>query len=109
MFSLFTKKQYQDINAPEFAEAMKAKDAVVLDVRTAAEFQSGHIPGAKNIDIMGPSFAQQVAKLDKSKNYLLYCRSGNRSGAACGLMAKQGFEHLSNLRGGIGAWQGPVK
>lgn len=109
MFNLFTKKQYQDINASEFAEALKQKDTVILDVRTPAEFNGGHIPGAKNLDLMGPAFAQEVARLDKDKTYLVYCRSGNRSGAACGLMAKQGFEKLNNLRGGIAAWQGPVK
>ena len=77
--------------------------AVLLDVRTAAEFKSGTLPKAINIDMMSPSFKSNVAKLDKSKTYFVFCRSGNRSGQACKTMYQMGFD-VRNLTGGIGAW-----
>lgn len=78
-------------------------EAVLLDVRTAAEFKSGTLPGAVNLDFMSPSFKSNIARLDKSKTYFVFCRSGNRSGQACKLMYQTGFD-VRNLLGGIGAW-----
>jgi rhodanese-related sulfurtransferase len=52
---------------------------------------------------------EKVSELDKTKEFLVYCRSGGRSGMACGLMAKNGFDKLNNLKGGIMAWNGPVE
>lgn len=100
----FGKKKYKDINADEFEALREKEDVVVLDVRSPAEVSQGAIPGYTMINIMSPSFRNEVEKLDKSKTYLVYCRSGNRSGQACQLMADMGFEKLYNLRGGIGAW-----
>ena len=97
-------KKYEDINAVEFKALREKEDAVVLDVRSPAEVREGVIPGYKMINLMSPIFRSEVEKLDKSKTYLLYCRSGNRSGQACQLMADMGFEKLYNLQGGIGAW-----
>jgi rhodanese-related sulfurtransferase len=97
-------KNYTDLDGKSFKEKFKSeKNAVLLDVRTAAEYNSGKIPGAKNIDIMSSSFDSKVEALDKTKVYFVYCRSGARSGSACNLMASKGFE-VYNLRGGIGAW-----
>lgn len=78
-------------------------DAVLLDVRTKPEFASGTIPGSLNLDFMSPAFRTEVAKLDKSKTYFVFCRSGNRSGQACKLMYQMGFD-VRNLVGGIGEW-----
>lgn len=77
--------------------------AVLLDVRTMAEFKSGTLPKAVNLDFMSPSFKSNVAKLDKSKTYFVFCRSGNRSGQACKMMYQMGFD-VRNLTGGIGEW-----
>ncbi|MGY6559948.1 MAG: rhodanese-like domain-containing protein [Nitritalea sp.] len=106
MFSFFKSgpKGYTDSNAAAFQEGLKAKDAVLIDVRSAGEFQSGKLKGARNIDIMSANFQQQIANLPKDKTYYVYCRSGNRSGQACALMAKAGFENLHNLAGGIMSW-----
>lgn len=101
--NMFTKP-YEDLNGADFKQKLKsAKQAVLLDVRTAGEFASGTIQGAKNLDFMSASFAQQVDKLDKSKEYFVFCRSGNRSGKACELMAAKGLKAY-NLAGGISAW-----
>jgi len=83
----------------------------VLDVRTQAEYASGHLPNAQNIDIEGSDFAARIGALDKSATYAVYCRSGKRSAAALEQMAAADFKHAYDLTGGIGAWQsinGPV-
>jgi rhodanese-related sulfurtransferase len=91
-------------------EVSQDKDAVILDVRTEGEFIEGFIPNAKNIDIYkGQGFLDEVEKLDKSKNYYVYCRSGARSAQACALMKQQGFENAYNLMGGIIDWEGEIQ
>ena len=96
----------QHMAASDFATAMKAPGTIVLDVRTPAEYASGHLPQAQNIDIEAANFATRIAALDKNATYAVYCHSGNRSGVALEQMAGVGFTHLYDLAGGIGAWQG---
>ena len=106
MFNIFSSetKAYKSLNGREFKEEYNnGKQPVLIDVRTAGEFACGSIPDAKNIDIMSADFQKQIASLDKSKNYFLFCRSGNRSAQACSIMAEQGF-NAYNLKGGVGAW-----
>ncbi len=83
---------------------MPDPNVVILDVRTPAETAHGKIEGAIEIDYNSPDFALKVGGLDKSKTYLVYCRSGNRSGKACSMMQQQGFTRLYNLQGGMLAW-----
>ncbi|MDF2158215.1 rhodanese-like domain-containing protein [Algoriphagus sp. CAU 1675] len=106
MFNFFQSKpkNYEDIPVGEFHELMLQPDTVILDVRTPGEFASGKIRGARNIDIMSRDFVNQVKNLPKDKTYLIYCRSGNRSGQACEIMADLGFEKLKNMAGGIMRW-----
>ena len=95
----------QHLTASEFSTAMKTPGTVVLDVRTPAEFATGHLPKAQNIDFEASDFATRIAALDKNTTYAIYCRSGNRSGAAMEQMASASFTHVYDLAGGIGAWQ----
>jgi rhodanese-related sulfurtransferase len=88
----------------EFAKTVSDSSVVVLDVRTPAEFMSGHLANAINIDVEGMQFNNDVSKLDKSKTYAVYCRSGRRSAIATDEMSKLGFKTLFNLEGGTGAW-----
>lgn len=106
MFNFFKTqaKNYKDLSSEDFNSGIKASNAVLIDVRSHGEFKSGKINGARNIDIMGSSFESQIQNLPKDKVYFLYCRSGNRSGQACSVMAKNGFENVNNLAGGISAW-----
>jgi len=84
-------------------------NAVVLDVRTDDEVAEGIIPNAIHIDIYkGQEFIDEIEELDKSKNYYVYCRSGNRSGKACQIMEQLGFENAYNLEGGMLEWTGDV-
>ena len=84
------------------------KNAVVIDVRTALELEeTGYIPRMIHIDIYeGPEFIAKIEALDKSKNYYVYCRSGQRSGQACALMNSKGFDNVFNLVGGMLEWEG---
>jgi rhodanese-related sulfurtransferase len=106
MFNFFKAqpKNYTDLSNEDFKKGMTASDAVVIDVRTAGEFQSGKLKGSRNIDIMSRNFMAQVQNLPKDKKYYIYCRSGNRSGQACDIMSEMGFENTYNLANGIMSW-----
>ena len=91
------------------SELENDNNAVILDVRTLAEVEQGVIPNAIHIDIYrGQGFVDDLDKLDKTKNYYVYCRSGNRSRQACYIMNKMGFENAYNLMGGIMQWDGEI-
>lgn len=61
-------------------------DTVIVDVRTPAEYATGHLDGAINIDFQSPSFDDVVAGLDSEADYVVYCQSGNRSAQAVTVM-----------------------
>ncbi|PKV75160.1 rhodanese-like domain-containing protein [Pontibacter ramchanderi] len=106
MFNIFKSapKNYENLDGKTFkAKFQTAPKAELLDVRTAGEFASGTIKGAKNLDVTTGQFQNALGSLDKDKEYFVFCRSGNRSGSACDLMSAQGFK-CYNLAGGIGAW-----
>ena len=85
------------------------ENAVVVDVRTENEVREGIIKNAIHIDIYkGQEFVDTLEELDKSKNYYVYCRSGNRSGQACKIMDQLGFANAYNLQGGILQWTGDL-
>lgn len=81
------------------------KDAVVLDVRTPEEYAGGFIGSAINLDYYSPTFKTEIAKLDKSKTYFVYCQAGGRSKSASELMHKEGFTKVYELNGGIAEWE----
>ena len=98
-------------NAPiaELTQLKNEKKAIVIDVRTPAEWQQGVIAGADLfIDYNGANFKQQIAKLDKSKTYIIYCRSGGRSAGASQAMTDAGFKNVINMQGGIMSWGGKI-
>ena len=76
-------------------------DLVIVDVRTQAEFESGHIGGSVNIDVSLPNFKEEIEKLNKNTRYIVYCRSGNRSKFAAQIMEVLGFREVYDLGGGI--------
>jgi rhodanese-related sulfurtransferase len=95
---------YENLNIEEFKAKMSDPGSVILDVRTPEETAQGMIEGAVQLDFRSPDFEAEVDKLDKNKMYLVYCRTGNRSGKTCALMAKKGFKHFYNLEGGYLDW-----
>ena len=96
------------LSEKKFSKLLKKNNTILLDVRTTEEYQQGYIPNAKLIDVnKQEEFLQQLQHLDKSKTYLLYCRSGKRSEKARLLMKENGFPKVYHLEGGIEGWQGP--
>lgn len=93
------------VGLEEFAAALKMPGTTLVDVRTPEEFAAGHLPGAVNIDLQDPGFAEQVATLDPQGAYAVYCRSGNRSAVAVEQMTGLGFTNAYDLAGGFVDWQ----
>ena len=94
-----------NMEATKFSQKVSESGVITLDVRTPDEFMAGHIAGAINIDVEGMQFETEIAKLDKSKTYAVYCQSGRRSGIAVETMGRAGFNSLFNLTNGIQGWQ----
>ena len=80
-------------------------DFVLLDVRTREEFDAERIAGAVVVDYRSPSFRERVAKLDRGKTYLVYCRTGNRTNGAVKVMRELGFPNVYVFPGGITKWK----
>jgi len=105
-------RKFKDISPVEAARMVGDDDKLVLDVREPDEFKSGHLRGAKLIPL--GSLAGKLSEIEKfkDKTVLVYCRSGNRSATAANILCRAGFSDVSNLAGGIIAWQSenyPVK
>lgn len=99
-----------DLNQEDWIKQCKDdSNSVIVDVRTDDEVAEGFIPNALHVDIYkGQGFIDDIEKLDKTKNYYIYCRSGGRSAQACAVMNSLGFENTYNLVGGFSEWQGEV-
>ena len=80
-------------------------DFVIIDVRTAEEFADGYIENATNIDFYSETFQDMLNNLDKNKTYLIYCRSGARSGSTLDIMGELNFDEVYNILGGMLQWQ----
>jgi len=94
-----------NLDATEFSQKINESGVITLDVRTPGEYMAGHIPGAINIDVEGMQFETEIAKLDKTQTYAVYCQSGRRSSIAVETMNQAGFNNLFNLANGIQEWQ----
>ncbi|MCM2266802.1 MAG: rhodanese-like domain-containing protein [Elusimicrobiales bacterium] len=95
-----------NIKPEEARYFIEAKKPVVIDIRTAEEHAAGYIaPTHMVLDYYAPDFKAQLEKLDKNAKYLLYCRSGRRTGAALLIMKDLGFTDIHDIAGGITAWQ----
>lgn len=100
---------YKNISPAQAKEMLGKPEVVWIDVRTAAEIQEGFIEGTEVFaDYNSGAFEQLVSTLDKSKTYVIYCRSGGRSASASDLMVKNGFKQVYNLSGGISSWDGEL-
>jgi len=84
------------INTPAAKDLLAKPTTEVLDVRTPVEFMTGHLEQARNLNVSNDDFAEKVAKLDTSKTYIVYCRSGKRSSKAADIMYQKGFHHVVN-------------
>ena len=99
----------QSISAKEAFDLIQKNrdnpDFKLLDVRTPEEFGAEYIQGAVNIDYYASNYVKRLKRLDKKKIYLLYCRSGNRSGQSLELMKKLSFMEVYHISGGMIGWK----
>ena len=92
-----------------FEKMWRDNKLTLLDVRTTPEHRAGHLPDTKWIDWFSPTFADEAAKLDKDKFYLVYCAGGVRSARACKKMSGMGFKYLVDLAPGFKGWKAAGK
>lgn len=92
------------VSPAEAVAMMNNQDAIVVDVRTGQEYETGHITNAVNIPL--GVLADRISELAdyKSRPIIVACRSGSRSATAASMFTRQGFETVLNLSGGVMAW-----
>lgn len=73
-----------------------------IDVRTTGEFKANNIKGFKNIPLH--QLVQKIGELSKEREVIIICQSGMRSNKASKLLKKQGFNQVTNVKGGMSAW-----
>ncbi|MCZ8355176.1 MAG: rhodanese-like domain-containing protein [Cyclobacteriaceae bacterium] len=93
------------VDVATFEKLTKDKNVFLLDVRTPNEYKNGHLKGATLIDFYQSDFKQKLAKLDKQKTILVYCKSGGRSNNTGTILKEMGFKDVYDLQGGITAWE----
>ncbi|CAN5653831.1 rhodanese-like domain-containing protein [soil metagenome] len=94
----------EHISVHKFRDMIDDEKYVILDVRTEDEFKEGHLENSQLIDFYSDNFRDELAKLDKDKEYLVYCHSGGRSGKCMNMMGELGFKNVYNMAGGILDW-----
>jgi len=105
---LNTKNSSGDIilvTADEMKSILELEDVQLVDVRTAEEYSDMHIANSQNIDFNSPTFDDDIAKLDKTKPVVLYCKGGGRSSKCARKLKDAGFEKVYDLEGGLSKWQ----
>lgn len=105
LWTLLKEGRSNAISASLAVQLINRESAVPIDVRTQAEWSTGHLPGARHISL--DAIDKHSAELDKlkSRTVILYCAVGNRSGKAFELLREKGFEKLYTLDGGIESWR----
>lgn len=96
---------YQEADALSAVQLMNHDNALLVDVREDSEFRDGHILNARHIPL--GTLRKRLNELEsyKEKPIIVCCRSGQRSASACGLLRKEGYQNVTNLKGGVMAWQ----
>jgi rhodanese-related sulfurtransferase len=101
------QKAWKDIDTNQIKELLNNKGIELIDVREVDEYQSGHIPGVKNIPLS--EFTGRTNEIDADKEVVCICRSGNRSEKACEYLSTVGYKKLSNMVGGMKDWDGDIE
>ena len=108
--SAASEQKFSRADADDFAllaEQVSAANSnfVLIDIRTAAEYNSGHIAESIQLDFYARDFRDKLDMLARDKIYLIYCRSGNRTGQTLRLMQSMNFQQVIDLKNGIISWQ----
>ena len=93
----------QDVNKEEVNNLLD-KQVIVIDIRTEKEFKEGNIKNSFNLDFQKREFIDSLETLNKEKEYLIYCASGNRSLKASHIMKSLGFKIIYNYKKGYKDW-----
>lgn len=97
----------KNLGPDEVEKTINEKSAKVIDVRTEQEYRHGHIPEVEHIPLS--MIKKKLKELDKNQNYLFVCATGHRSRKAAWILKRNGYENISHLAGGMGAWKGANK
>ena len=100
-----TSSEIKIVTPQEMQTLLELDDVQLVDVRTPEEYKEGFISNSQNIDFSSPTFDEDIAKLDKGKPVILYCKSGGRSASCAQKMVDAGFVKVYDLEGGISKWQ----
>ena len=100
---IFESKEISVISNTQFTE-IQDTDYILVDVRTAEEYESGHIQDAVNFDFYSESFQNDILTLDKSSSIILYCRTQNRSTKTANYLKENGYKQITVIVGGITSW-----
>lgn len=99
-----SKPGFRSVSVDEFQHLIADSSVIRLDVRTAKEFDEGHIPNAVNIDVLQPDFLHKaISSLPRKRTIAVNCRSGKRSKKAAELLAKKGYK-VVELDTGFNGW-----
>ena len=100
---IFESTEIYEISDAQFSE-IQDSHYILVDVRTAEEYDSGHIQDAVNFDFYSESFQNDILSLDKSSSIILYCRTQNRSTKTANYLKENGYKEITVLEGGITSW-----
>ena len=100
---IFESTEINIISDAQYIE-IQDTDYILVDVRTAEEYESGHIQDAKHFDFYSESFQKEILSLDKSSSIILYCRTQNRSTKTANYLKENGYKEITVLEGGITSW-----
>lgn len=99
---LLPAKGVRNISTEGLKDELGNKNIQFIDVRTPGEYKGNHIRQFKNIPLH--QLPQKLNQLAKDKDAVVICQSGMRSTKACKILRKNGFEKVTNVKGGMGAW-----
>lgn len=94
----------ENLDNEKFSTYLNEREGILIDVRTAEEYNEGHIEGAINSDFLSGEFEKMVDTLSKTKAVFVYCQAGGRSGKARDILVEKEFQEVYNLESGYGNW-----
>lgn len=97
--------QSNEISPQTLRELMDQYKVKLIDLRDSNDYESGHLKGAKHINLSESYFASEIEELNKSNKYVVYDENGENGDSAVQLMKRKGFEDVKNLEGGIQGWR----
>mgnify|MGYP001626396607 CR=1 FL=1 len=97
----------KNLNPDDVERVVKENKARVIDVRTDVEFKNGHIPNVEHIPLS--KLKKRLNEMKPDENYLFVCATGHRSRKAAWILKRRGYDNISHLSGGMGAWKDAKK